>query len=581
MQLGMNKGLENREKVKSYKNFNVAVYMPVQEVLYFLENRESAEKMLGHLTDNVKIGRVYIENYRSQVFATKEQLIEAKKLFEEKGIACSGGITTCDDDSRRGYASLCYSNPTHRNIVESSIQDLAEVFDEIIFDDFYFLNCRCEDCIKAKGTRTWSQFRLDQKREVTENLVVKVAHKANPECNVIVKFPQWYEAFNETGYDLKTDPELFDSIYTGTETRNPDYSQQHLPKYLSYFIMRYFESAAKTRNLGGWFDPFECNYNLSSYLEQGYLTLLGKAKEVTLFCMGALVQDSSFRLFAPAVGEMFEELDSYLDKLGNPVGVSAYRPHNGRGEDNIHSYLGMCGIPFEPTLDYDYEAKSVFLSEGASYDEEIIDKMKKSLKNGADVIVTSGFLRRMGDKFEEFANVKYSSRKALVKDYADSKDHGLSISGKYAADESIIIPQIDFNTNDVWELAAAYGTGNNFPIALRWCYDKGRVCVITIPDNMGDLYHYPVRILNVIRGLFENSMDISVSAPAKVQLFVYDNDVAIIRSDLEYSENVTLNLPQNVVGAKDMVSGRMYKAVASRITINMAPGVNYVLKFAR
>ncbi len=37
-------------------------------------------------------------------------------------------------------------------------------------------------------------------------------------------------------------------IYTGTETRNPDYAGQHLPKYLSYFVMRYLESAAPGRN---------------------------------------------------------------------------------------------------------------------------------------------------------------------------------------------------------------------------------------------------------------------------------------------------------------------------------------------
>ncbi|MCQ2080218.1 MAG: hypothetical protein MJZ11_01080 [Lachnospiraceae bacterium] len=581
MQTGMNKGLISHENVKSYKNFNVAVYMPVHDVLGALEDLGKFSEILAHLTDNVNIGRVYIENYRSQQFATKEQLIEMKKFFEARNIACSGGITTCDDDKRRGFASLCYSNVTHRNILESSVQDLAEVFDEIIFDDFYFLNCRCEDCIRAKGNKTWSQFRLDQKKEATENLVIKIAHKANPDCNVIVKYPQWFESFNETGYDLKIDTDLFDSIYTGTETRNPNYAQQHLPKYLSYFIMRYFDSVAPDRNLGGWFDPYECTYNLSSYLEQGYLTLFGKAKEATLFCLSSLIYDSTFRIFAPAVGEMFRELDSYLDKLGNPVGLAAYRPHNGRGEDNVHSYLGMCGIPFEPSINYDDEAKAMFLAEGASYDDDIVNKMKKSLHNGADVIVTSGFVRRMGEKFEEFANVTYSSRKALVNKFADSKDHGLSISGSYESSETIIIPQMDCYTNDVWTLAAAYGTQNNFPVVLRWCYDKGRVCVVVIPDNMGDLYHYPNRVLNVIRGLAENSLEVSISAPALVQLFLYDNDVAIVRSDLDYCENVTLNLPSDIVGAKDLVSGKMYKAVASRITFNAMPNVNYVFKFAR
>lgn len=136
---------------------------------------------------------------------------------------------------------------------------------------------------------------------------MKTAKEINPDINVIVKFPQWYEVFNETGYDLKMEPALFDSIYTGTETRNPEYCAQHLPKYLSYFVMRYLESAAPGRNLGGWFDPYECTYNLTSYLEQGYLTLFAKAKEVTLFCLDSIIKDPSFRLFAPAVGELLRK----------------------------------------------------------------------------------------------------------------------------------------------------------------------------------------------------------------------------------------------------------------------------------
>ena len=73
--------------------------------------------------------------------------------------------------------------------------------------------------------------------------------------------------------------------------------------------MRYLESAAPGRNLGGWFDPYECTYNLTSYLEQGYLTLFAKAKEVTLFCLGSLIEAPDFRLFPAAVGEMFEEVE--------------------------------------------------------------------------------------------------------------------------------------------------------------------------------------------------------------------------------------------------------------------------------
>lgn len=571
-----NKSIAERMNKMSYRNFNVSVYCPVGNVNQITDFEEFEQKF-KLLSDNVKIGRVYLECYRGMEWCSKEQLIKVKEYFESKGIATSGGITTCDSSNNNGFVSLCYSTGKGQDILKRAVALNAEVFDEFIFDDFYFLNCRCAECVKNKGDRSWSQFRLDQKKWITEELVMKTAKEINPDINVIVKYPQWYEDYNETGYDLVMEPALFDSIYTGTETRNPSYCQQHLPKYLSYFVMRYLESAAPGRNLGGWFDPFECTYNLTSYLEQGYLTLFAKAKEVTLFCLGALINSPDFRLFSPAVGEMFNELDAYLGELGNPIGAAAYRPEYARGENNLHNYLGMCGIPFEPYIAYPENEKVIFLTEGAAEDADITVKMKKSLLNGADVIVTSGFVRKLGDAFKDFVNVSYSARKALVSEYADTKDNGLTVSGKYYGDAKILIPQLDYCTNDIWELAAAYGTDNNFPIVLRCSYGNGQLSIITIPDNMGDIYHYPAQVLNVIRSLFTKEMPAMIEGTSKVQIFVYDNNKIIVRSDLDYYESVTIKLDDSITAVKDLISGRNIPIINHRITLQMSPAVNYVL----
>lgn len=581
MEKMQNRHIAERQRSTSYRNFNVGIYCPVHNV-NSITDLEEFDRKFRHLSDHVKIGRAYIECYRGMEWADREQLLKVKGYFERKGIATSGGITTCADGAREeGFISLCYSKPEGREILRKAVKLSAEVFDELILDDFYFMNCRCRDCIAQKGDRTWAQFRLDQKRQITEEIVMKTAKKVNPDLNVIVKFPQWYEVFNETGYDLRMEPALFDAIYTGTETRNPTYAAQHLPKYLSYFVMRYLESAAPDRNLGGWFDPYECTYNLTSYLEQGYLTLFAKAREVMLFCLGSLIEDASFRLFAPAVGEMFAEVDAYLGQLGNPRGVAAYRPACARGEDNLHNYLGMCGIPFEPCIDYPEQEKVIFLAEGAADDSRIVEKMKKSMLEGAYIVVTSGFVRRLGDAFGEFVNVKYSSRKALVSEYADTRDNGVTVSGKYVGTKPILIPQLDYCTNDVWELAAAYGTDNNFPIALRCSYGAGKISVITIPDDMGDLYHYPVQVLNVIRRLLMREMPVSVDGPAKVQLFVYDNDTVIARSDLPYTEQVTLKLAAGIKGVKELVKGFSLPVADGELHLPMAPGINYVLKLLK
>ena len=221
----------------------------------------------------------------------------------------------------------------------------------------------------------------------------------------------------------------------------------------------------------------------------------------------------------------------------------------------------------------------IFLAESAADDSLIAEKMKKSLIGDADVIVTSGFVRKLGDIFKkEFVNVTYSSRKALVRDYADTKNNGVSVSGRYSGDKEILIPQLDYCTNDIWELAAAYGTDNNFPIVLRLSFGAGRLSIITIPDNMGDLYHYPAQVLNVIRNLFSGDLPVSLEAPSKIQLFAYDNDKIIVRSDLDYYESVTIRLADRITKVIDMVKGVEMPVSNHRVTVQLTPGVNYVLE---
>lgn len=288
----------------------------------------------------------------------------------------------------------------------------------------------------------------------------------------------------------------------------------------------------------------------------------------------------SIQTFCAALEQMFADADAFLGKLGNPAGVAAYRPANARGENNIHNYLGMCGIPFEPCLRYPKQAGVIFLSEGAADDKDIVVKMQKSLLDGAQVIVTSGFVRKLGSAFEEFVNVAYSARKALVTRYADSKDNGINICGCYSGDAPVLIPQMEYCTNDVWELAAGYGTESAFPIVLQCSYGNGKVSIVTIPDDMGDLYHYPAEVLNVIRRTICSKMPVVLEGPAGIQMFVYDNNRIILRSDLDYTCVVTLRLADNIRTVRELRSGREFPATDHAITLPLRSAVNVILELA-
>ena len=224
----------------------------------------------------------------------------------------------------------------------------------------------------------------------------------------------------------------------------------------------------------------------------------------------------------------------------------------------------MCGIPLEPSFDYPEGTKTVFLSEGAAVDKDIISKMHKTMMNGGDCIVTSGFVKKIGDAFGQFVNIKVTDRKAIVKEFAGSPNNGISLSGPVPGKDAVLIPQIDYCTNDVWELAAGYAKANNFPIVLRTTYGKGHICIVTIPDNYGDLYNYPAVVLNVIRGLFTKELPVKLLAESQIQLFAYDNNAFILRSDLPYSESVTLEFAEGVKKVTELKSGRELKMNSDR-----------------
>ncbi len=544
-----------------YKNFISALYAPVGN-LNAIGDLQEFEKKFEFIEKYVHIDKIYLETFRSFEYIQREHLLDIKAFFENKGIKVSGGITTSDSKWHGyGFTSPCYSSSDHREKIKAVSEMTASIFDEIILDDFFFTNCKCEDCIKAKGSRSWSEFRLQQMKGVSEELIVGPAKKVNPNVNMIVKFPNWYECFQETGYNLKDEPEIFDMIYTGTETRDPLYTQQHLPKYLSYFIMRYFENIKPGKNGGGWFDPFECKGNMNYYIEQAYVTLFSKPREVTLFCLGALL-DQRFSIFTPLAGYAFETVDRFLGELGSPVGTACYIPYHSNGEDYLHNYIGMLGIPLEAYPYYPDGQKKIFLTESAAKDPEIIGKIDKSLRDGGDVIITSGFVRATAGKgLEQLATIRWSGNNALINRYGLSNT-GLNLNGVTASEKSILLPWLNMCTNDVWPLVEGLGTDNNLPILTAIHYGKGRLFILVIPEDQGDLYNYPSEVLDRIRNVMKTA-PVTLDAEANVGLFTYDNDTFVVESFLPYPADIEVIADRKGAELHDLVTGATVKGVVA------------------
>src|ERR1019366_4323166 len=92
-------------------------------------------------------------------------------------------------------------------------------------------------------------------------------------------------------------------------------------------------------------------------------------------------------------GVALRQADAVVGKLGKPVGIKSYKPFQSSGEDFLHTYLGMLGIPIELTPVFPAEEKTMLLTESAKFDPGIVGKIEGQLQAGKNVVITSGLLK--------------------------------------------------------------------------------------------------------------------------------------------------------------------------------------------
>ena len=528
-------------QAKAYESFKVSIYVRAYEVdkmkdIHWLDSTWTV------ISQQLEVDKIYLETHRDLLVVEDATLEQAKKFFHDRGIETAGGITYTINEAN-SFETFCYSNPEHRKMVQKIAEHTAKHFDEFILDDFFFTSCKSDIEIKAKGMQSWTDYRLKLMTEAGRDLVLKPAKKVNPQIKVIIKYPNWYDHFQGLGFNLEEGPQLFDGIWTGTETRDPA-GNQHLQNYLSY-------------NGGGWVDVGGLNMGMDRYAEQLHLTMLAKAPEIILFAYhqlldvklspkyrtpwqgmgtsfnydevtapirledGSLVEPTTMARIA---GVVLKQTDKLIHKLGNPVGIKSYKPFHAAGDDFLQNYLGMIGLPMDMRPVFPEDQQVVLLTAQAAQDTEIMAKIKRQLQSGRDVVVTSSLLKAIPEKLAEVAELRCTDLKALVNDF-----------GRYGqSGRDLLIPQVQYYTNDAWEMVSAgrplTGGVSGYPILLRAPYATGNLYVLTIPDDMGNLYDFPANALNEIRRIMSKDIGVCLEAPSKVGLFVYDNKTLVVEN---------------------------------------------------
>jgi hypothetical protein len=347
------------------------------------------------------ITHVFIESYRDGYTAERKTLEHARDRFKTEGFEVSGCITTTGIGKRStGWNGIsCYTNQPTQEQLQKIFEYAALMFDEIMIDDFLFTDCQCEECVKAKGDKSWADYRCDLMVKMSRERILKPAKAVNPNVKIIIKYPQWYDDFHNRGYEVLRQSADYDKIWVGTETR--DYDDKRWGgkvQYEAYYIMRWLGKIGGSKTGGGWFDPYGTTEN--TYVEQARQTVLADAKEMLLFCYGSLLRDTG-----PANVEKLRKEIPTLFKLAalvrnKPIkGISAPKPPNSDAYDEqyVFDLVGMLGLPLVPTAEIDTNAKTAFFPVHALKDPTFPDKLKKTLDAKKPILITDGLAKRLNN----------------------------------------------------------------------------------------------------------------------------------------------------------------------------------------
>ena len=585
-----------------YQNFKVSTYIRAQDVAKMADDKFLNDTWQT-VSSQVDLDKIYLETHRDAFTVDEKTLTKVKKFFLSKGLEVGGGITYTRSEPT-DFETYSYARENERQIVKEVAEYTAKLFDDFILDDFFFIDLKNDDEIAAKGSKSWTEYRLRLMADAGRELVVNPAKKVNPKVKVIIKYPNWYDHFHGLGFNLEEEPVYFDGLWTGTETRDPG-SAQHLQNYLSYNVVRYFDNIAPGKNGGGWVDAGGIHMSMDRYAEQLHLTMLSKTPEIILWnymqlndvkitprmrapwqkagvsfnydemvapftVKGKTITPTTMARFANVT---LHQTDQLVGQLGKPIGLASYKPYHSSGEDFLQNYLGMIGLPMDMYPQFLTDKQQILLTEQAAKDPQIVEKIKQQLKKGGDVIITTGLLKAIREPLADVCELYCGDLKAIVNDFG--------WFGK--SEREFIIPQVKYFTNDAWEVVSAgrplNGGVSGYPILLRDTYSKGMLFVLTIPDDYGNLYDFPAGALNVIRRAMSKDVGAYIEGPSKVALFPYDNKTLVVENFNDEAVSVRVVINEKVNSLRHLITGEQLKP-AEKPQVPMMFGRNRFFGYA-
>ena len=380
-------------KTVAPKHFHYALYFTAFDVRDYGPSIKKYMKIFAPFD----VKKVYLETYRDGYTADRAVLEDAKKALLEAKYEVSGAVTPThfSENVKNPYptASGCFTDREANRAMKKVFEFTAEIFDEIIIDDWFFTVCECDACRTAKGKKTWQEYRSKLLFDVSKKYIIEPAKKINSNVKIILKVPNWYENYYDRGYDLTKLIPIYDGIAVGTETR--DYKHDRYMPVHGSMLFKYIKNLAPEKTTKAWFDIYQCDSE--TYTEQAYQSILGGASEIILFCAGILPQP----LMRPVVEGLIEKTDK-IDRLasfGKLFSMPVIRAANTSGDELFTQYLLMLGIPCYITDKTNVKGKMVVLTAQSARREDYSALFNHFLKQRKYMFITSTFAKELKKYF--------------------------------------------------------------------------------------------------------------------------------------------------------------------------------------
>jgi hypothetical protein len=535
---------------KRWSNLKYAVYFLSSDIEKLLVDPAERRKTLNYFAP-IRPNRFYLEG-PSQKDVDVPLLKKVAEAVRAEGIIAAGSMVPTV-----AGGPACYNNPEHMAILEKRARSMAQVFDELILDDWLFTICTCEKCVAERGQSTWADYRTRLLREKSKQHIIDPAKQVNPKIKVIIKYPDWAEGHRENGYDVDGETRQFDGMAVGIETRIPTTQDQHIPIYSGYVFQKWWPSVEPNKWVGSWLDNYEMQGHANEFVAQVWQAVLAQTPEIILWCAGTLYPTDPSSEVYPHFCEMLPEFDRVAGLLNGPArGVPMYLPYGSVGEYNVYGYLGMAGIPIAPVAQFPADSHNAIFSKHSLRDTGLADKLLARLRNGHDVFMTWGL-------FRELQGTEFKNMLSLVDTGGNLSSSMFRLSGwnwdteRVASERQFTFPRIETTTWPYVRDVAVIREDYDFGVMLKAKYLNANLYVLNLPENSYDLLRLPAAVLNKIRGECNNELGVQLKGPGGVSLYPFGSGQFVLYNMNEEPAKVALSFDKAMpsTGWKELLHG--------------------------